>query len=73
LEKSTNGCKLNDAARVAADLAEKYTVDADFLRSTAAGNALVEVGLESDLELCASVDRHALLPEMRDRRIAVAR
>jgi len=66
------GCQLNDGARVAADLAEKYTVDAGFLRSTAAGNALLGVGLESDLELCASLDRHALVPEMRDRRISVA-
>ena len=65
------GCKLNDGARVAADLAEKYTVDAEFLRSTAAGNALLGVGLEDDLELCASLDRHALVPEMRDRRISV--
>jgi 2-phosphosulfolactate phosphatase len=72
LEKGADGWKLNDAARVAADLAEKYTVDAEFLRSTAAGSALVDVGLETDLELCASVDRHDLLPEMRDRRITVA-
>jgi 2-phosphosulfolactate phosphatase len=66
------GFQLNDAARVAADLAEKYSVDAEFLRSTAAGNALLSVGLESDLELCASIDRHSLVPEMRDRRISVA-
>ena len=52
LERGMDGWKLNDAARVAADLVEK--------------------GLETDLGRCASVDRHALLPEMRDRRITVA-
>jgi len=62
---------LNDAGRVAADLASKYTVDAEFLRSTAAGKALIEVGLDGDLELCASLDRHALVPEMRERRISI--
>ena len=46
-------------------------MDAEFLRTTAAGKNLVGVGLESDLELCASLDRHSLVPEMRDRRITV--
>jgi len=63
--------ELNDAGRVAADLASKYRVDAEFLRSTAAGKALIEVGLDGDLELCASLDRHALVPEMRERRISI--
>lgn len=63
--------EFNDAARVVSDLAEKYSVDADFLRLTAAGKALVEVGLDGDLELCASLDRHDLVPEMRDRRIGI--
>ena len=63
--------ELNDAGRVAADLASKYRVDAEFLRSTAAGRALIEVGLDGDLELCASLDRHALVPEMRERRISI--
>ncbi|MBT8397582.1 MAG: 2-phosphosulfolactate phosphatase [Gemmatimonadetes bacterium] len=62
---------MNDAARVAADLASNYTVSADFLGSTAAGKNLLGIGLESDLELCASLDRHSLVPEMRERRISV--
>lgn len=70
LPPEREGVVLNDGARVAADLAEKYEVSPQFLRSTAAGRALVEVGLGGDLELCASVDRHDLVPEMRDRRIA---
>ena len=72
LEKGLEeGLELNDAGRVVRDLASKYTVDADFLRSTAAGQALVKVGLEGDLDLCASLDRYSLVPEMRERRIKI--
>lgn len=72
LEKGLEeGLELNDAGRVVRDLASKYTVDADFLRSTAAGEALVKVGLEGDLDLCASLDRYSLVPEMRERRIKI--
>jgi len=62
---------LNDAARVAAGLVSSYTVSADFLGSTAAGKNLLGIGLEGDLELCASLDRHSLVPEMRERKISV--
>lgn len=65
------GPELDDGARVVLDLAERYAPDAEFLRSTAAGKALLEVELEGDLELCAQVDRHALVPAMEDRRIGV--
>ena len=72
LDESEEGeLELNDAARVVRDLALKYSVDAEFLRSTAAGKALIGVGLEGDLELCASLDRHSLVPEMRERKINV--
>lgn len=63
--------EFNDGGRVVWDLALKYSVDADFLRTTAAGKNLLKIGLEGDLELCASVDRHALVPEMKDRTIAL--
>lgn len=62
---------LNDAARVAMDLADKYDPHEAFLRSTAAGMALVEVGLDSDLALVAELDRHTLVPEMKERRIGL--
>jgi 2-phosphosulfolactate phosphatase len=65
--------ELNDAGRVAADLASNYTVDVEFLRATAAGKNLVGIGLDGDLELCASLDRHSLVPEMRERSITVSR
>ena len=70
-ERRETELEFNDAGRVVADLADKYTVDAEFLRSTAAGAALVEIGLDGDLDLCASLDRHSLVPEMKERRIGV--
>jgi len=62
---------LNDAGRVVLDLAEKYSASEAFLRSTVAGQNLLAVGLESDLALCAQVDRHGLVPEMKERRITI--
>ncbi len=62
---------LNDAAHAAVSLAETHTVDADVLRRTAAGSALVDVGLEGDLALCAEVDRHDLAPRYIDKMIVL--
>ena len=62
---------LNDAARAAAGMADTFTIDRDFLRRTAAGAALVEVGLEADLALCAEIDRHSLVPRYIDHRIVL--
>jgi 2-phosphosulfolactate phosphatase len=56
----------SDAARVALQLAREANVDAAFLASTAAGRALVELGMEGDLETCAHVDRHVVAPVMHD-------
>ena len=60
----------NDAARAAATLAERFEPSAEFFARTAAGQALIDVGLESDLALCAEVDKHTIVPEMYDRRIS---
>jgi 2-phosphosulfolactate phosphatase len=72
LEENGNGeLVLNDAARVARRLAEAYRPDETFLRSTDAGRALELIDMGPDLVLCADLDRHALVPEMRDRRISL--
>ena len=63
--------RLDDASRAALALAKVYDVAADLLRETEAGAALVEVGLEADLERCADVDRYRLVPEMHDRMISL--
>ncbi|MGI9626154.1 MAG: 2-phosphosulfolactate phosphatase [Longimicrobiales bacterium] len=62
--------ELNDAASAALTLAERFEPSAEFFARTAAGTALVEVGLGSDLALCAETDKHTIVPEMHDRRIS---
>jgi 2-phosphosulfolactate phosphatase len=61
--------ELDDASQAVRALAGAFRVDAAFLGTTAAGKALVEVGLGADLEHCADIDRHDLVPEMHDRMI----
>ena len=61
----------NDAGRAAMALASTTRVDASFLAETDAGRALAEIGLEDDLEACARVDRHGIVPEMHERMIRV--
>jgi 2-phosphosulfolactate phosphatase len=61
----------NDAARAVLDMAEKYLPDEAFLRSTGAGKALEEIGMDEDLAFCALLDRHDIVPEMRERRIGL--
>lgn len=58
---------LNDASRAAVGLARQLTPDEELLRRSAAGAALMEVGLAADLPVCAQRDRHDLVPEMTDR------
>lgn len=67
------GIELNDASRAALALARSFELDAELLRQTAAGAALVEVGLGDDLPLCAERDRHDLVPVMDDRMIHLPR
>ncbi len=60
------GVALAEDARAAAALARMHGISAAVLAATAAGQALVEVGLGDDLELCAAVDRHKIVPMMQD-------
>lgn len=62
---------LDDAALACVTLAGHYGPDADFLASTAAGRALLDVGLGEDLETCADVDRYDLAPELQERMIRI--
>jgi len=63
---------LNDAARAAVTLAGALSPDRAFLARTAGGEALTAIGLGDDLDICAEVDRHTIVPEMRDQIITVA-
>lgn len=71
-ERGEAGAVLDESSAAARLLAAGVTPDAAFLRGTAAGGALVEIGLEEDLPFVAQRDRHALVPEMHDRVIRPA-
>jgi 2-phosphosulfolactate phosphatase len=62
---------LDDASRAALAISDTFPADDAFLRSTAAGAALVEVGLGDDLPWCATRDRYDGVPEMQDRVIQI--
>ena len=73
LDRTSGVVTLNDQAVAAADLAVVHEVSGDMLAGTAAGQALVDVGLGSDLALCAEADRHQIVPMMYDRVITAPR
>ena len=62
---------LDDASRAAVALAGCHEVTPALLREVAAGVALVDVGLEADLDLCAEIDRHDIVPEMTGRTVSL--
>ncbi|TVP55039.1 MAG: 2-phosphosulfolactate phosphatase [Gemmatimonadales bacterium] len=65
--------ELNDQARASLAFADAFPGDAPFLRRTAAGAALIGIGLDEDLQVCADRDRYSLIPEMHDRMIRTAK
>ena len=64
--------EMDDAGRAVRLLASRLTPDAELLKSVAAGRALVEIGLVLDVEHCARIDLHDIVPEMQDRMIRLA-
>jgi len=65
--------QLNDGALAARALAKGIKIGPKVLEPTAAGRALEAIGLAGDLKLCASVDRHAIVPEMHNQALTAAR
>jgi 2-phosphosulfolactate phosphatase len=63
--------ELDDAARASCTLADGIEPDRDFLDGTAAGRSLAEIGLADDLDICVDVDRHDIVPVMRDQAITL--
>lgn len=70
-ERRGEELETNDAAAALLRLADDFAPSEAFLRGTAAGRALVEIGLEADLSLCAERDRFHLVPTMEDRMIRI--
>jgi 2-phosphosulfolactate phosphatase len=60
---------LNDSADVALGLAQRYRNWLDAFTSSESGRALQALGLEQDVQLCASVDRYPIVPTYSDRLI----
>lgn len=70
-ETDPEGPRLNDAARASLALARAVAPSAAFLATTAAGRALAEIGMAEDLEICAQVDRHAVVPRLVDQALTL--
>ena len=60
---------LDEAAQASADLARLHGISAAMLAASEAGRALVRAGLGADLEHCARLDRHDVVPALQDGRI----
>jgi 2-phosphosulfolactate phosphatase len=63
---------LNDAARAALTLASVLKPDRGLLAETTGGQTLLAIGLGDDLDLCAEMDRHDIVPELRDQVITLS-
>lgn len=66
------GLELNDGGQAVWELAGTVAPSVEFLAATEGGAALVAIELGADLELCAQVDRHAVVPELRDQALVAA-
>lgn len=62
----------NDAAHAAEMLAGHVEVGTSFLAATEAGKMLAGVGLAEDLALCAEVDRHDVVPVLREQALVAS-
>ena len=63
--------ELNDAARAAVVLAKSRKPSRAFFKATEAGQAISDIGLASDLDVCGDVDRHDIVPVMNDKTITL--
>ena len=62
----------SDAALAAAQLARRYLPSVErTLRRVAAGRQLLELGFAADVEFCARLDVHDIVPKYRDRQVAL--
>lgn len=66
------GRELNDGARATMALAGVLQPSVETLASTAAGQAVIGHGFAADLDICAHVDRHTLVPELRDQALVAS-
>jgi 2-phosphosulfolactate phosphatase len=64
--------RTNDAAFVALALARRAAGQPErWLARSAGGRQLREIGLGEDVAYCAAVDRHAVLPRLKERQVSL--
>lgn len=64
--------RTNDAAAVSMSLARRAAGRMErWLARSAAGRALKEIGLADDVAYCAAVDRHAVVPRLKERQVSL--
>ena len=64
--------ELSDAASAALVLSGSLEPSRTFLQSTTSGRNLMDIGLSDDLDICAQLDRHDIVPVMNDHTITLA-
>lgn len=62
---------LNDGAQAALALAREFPPEEALFRKTASGRTVESAGLEADLEFCARVDTHDIVPVLHERTITL--
>src|SRR5690606_35519437 len=62
---------LNDGAQAALALAREFPPEEALFRRTASGRTVESAGLEADLEFCARVDTHDIVPVLHERTITL--
>ena len=60
---------LNDASQAATAWAGFREPSRQFFETTDGGRALEEIGLGDDLDICAEIDRHDIVAELRNQAI----
>lgn len=64
--------QLNDGARAALSLAERFGASEEVFRTTVGGRAIIDAGLADDISFCARVDALDVLPVLHERTITLA-
>ena len=59
--------EFNDAAMGAVEMALTFRVNTHFLASTWMGQRLIHIGFRDDLDICAEIDRHSVVPALNNR------
>jgi 2-phosphosulfolactate phosphatase len=70
-ERLAGTIRRNDGAVAAMALARRYGGSlVRMFRGTTAGRHIIDAGLADDLAYCAELDRHTIVPELKDREVS---